>query len=277
MTTFDIVNASGAIVRQFARKSDATRYANKHGMVVSQYDATTTLALIASLDSDETDSVIASLDTDAVSFHDAALSFDAVSVAAMQADIVASFARRDVFESNAASDLSYTRERARMLEASAPVARFFLALNVSPSSVIERKVNSSNMFNAKALKKIVELARFACGTSNKVEKVMLAFIACALTFDAKLNGAIANKVNKSFLSGLNFDKIVSDTELADYLSEYQHKYMSGGKDTQSSQARNVLDVLGLGRIVTCDNANRGGIEINSNHLFFAQFRTAFMH
>lgn len=197
-------------------------------------------------------------------------------VAAMIADIEASFARRDTFEgANAIGSTSYTVNRAAMLNAKHKVARFFVALNVSASSVIERKVSANKMFNAKALKKIVELARFAFDGDRKIEKVMQAFIVCALAFSVKSDGAIANRFNKSFLSGLNFDQIVTDSELAEYIADYQHKFMSGGKDTQSSQARNVIDVLGLGAIVSCENRARGGIEIAADHAFFADFTAAF--
>ncbi len=188
-----------------------------------------------------------------------------------------SFNRRDLFESpsSLATGASYRVNRDKVLSNASNVARFFLALDVAPSAVIERKVSSVAMFNSKALKKIVELANFAVTGEKKLEKVMSAFIVCSLAFEVKQSGAISNAHNKSFLSSLNFNSIVTDSELADYLADYQHAFMSGGKDTQSSQARNVLDVLGLGRIVTCDNRSRGGIAMNSDHAFFADFTAAY--
>lgn len=188
-----------------------------------------------------------------------------------------SFDRRDTFEgANASGSNSYTVNRDKVLANAPCVARFLLALDVAPSAVIERKVSSAKMFNAKALKKVVELAQFAVLDSRKIEKVMSAFIMCALAFDAKQSGAISNATNKSFLSSLDFNLICADAELADYLADYQHSFISGGKDTQSSQARNVLDVLGLGAIVSCESRSRGGIELNSAHAFFADFTAAFV-
>lgn len=197
-------------------------------------------------------------------------------VDAMVAKIKAAFTQRDKHEQG--SMLSYERERKRMIGSSIAVARLFLALDIEPSNIILRKVNSNAMFNAKALKKIVEIAQFVCGARSNIEKVLAAFIACALVFDerASKGDAIANTQNKAFLSSANFDKIVSDADLATYLKDYQHKFMTGGQDTQSSQVRNVLDVLGLGAITTANNRSRGGIAINSNHDFYQLFRNQFM-
>jgi len=289
MIDFNLVDANGSVsVRSFKNAGLATRYANKNGLTVAKSISDTALVVIA----DEPTNIVDASDIDAVlldltasdvepvehkSLRDVALSFDDATVAAMREKIAKSFERRDVFEATK-SDLSYQREKTRMLDAGVAVSRFFLALNIEPANVIERKVNSTGMFNAKALKKIVELARFAVTGDRRVEKVMLSFIACALLFDASNTGAaIGNNLNKSFLSNLQLDKIISDTDLAEYLADYQHKYMTGGKDTQSSQARNVLDVLGLGEIVNVDSRNRGGILINSDHDFYALFRDAFMN
>jgi hypothetical protein len=129
------------------------------------------------------------------------------------------------------------------------------------------------MFNAKALDKITELAQFAVGHGATVQKVTLAFIACALAFDQ--GDAIDNKLNKNFLSNADVSRLVTDADLAAYIADYQHKFMTGGKDTQSSQVRNVLDVLGLGQIVSNDRA-RGAIIINADHAFFDHFRAELM-
>lgn len=197
-------------------------------------------------------------------------------VDAMVQQIEESFARRDVFEGAAAADSSssYAKNRNAVLKNKIAVARFFVALNVTAASVIERKVSANKMFNAKALKKIVELARFAVTGNKSIEKVMSAFILCALQFEKSTGAAISNAINKSFVSSFDFSKIVADADLAAYLADYQHAYISGGKDTQSSQARNVLDVLNLGSIVNCDNRSRGGITLNTDHAFFADFTAA---
>lgn len=214
---------------------------------------------------------------EALSLRDAANAFDAETVEARCEAIEQSFDRRDAFEAsnglNLDVDNSYTKAKAKMLKNSIAVARFLLALNVEPSAIIERKVAETKMFNAKALDKITELALFAVGYGAKVQKVTLAFIACALAFDK--GEAIDNKVNKEFLSNADVSKLVTDAELADYIREYQHKFISGGKDTQSSQVRNVLDVLGLGEIVNLERA-RGGLRINASHNFFDHFRAELM-
>lgn len=212
-----------------------------------------------------------------VSFRDSCNAIEQSKVDAMCADIVASFNRRDAFEGSAALDSasSYSKNRAAVLNNQIAVARFFCALDITAASVIERKVSANKMFNAKALKKIVELARFAVLNERKIEKVMSAFIICALKFEANSGEAISNAVNKSFLSNLDFSLIVADSDLAAYLADYQHAYISGGKDTQSSQARNVLDVLQLGSIVNCDNRSRGGVSLNSQHAFYSDFTAAF--
>lgn len=208
-----------------------------------------------------------------VSFRDTCNAIAQDRVDAMILAIEESFARRDTFEGAAALDSSssYAKNRNAVLANKVAVARFFCALNVTAAGVIERKVSANKMFNAKALKKIVELSRFAVLGERKIEKVMSAFTFCALAFD----GAISNATNKNFLSSLDFSQIVNDSDLASYLADYQHAYISGGKDTQSSQARNVLDVLGLGSIVNVDNRSRGGIELNRAHPFFADFNAAF--
>lgn len=216
--------------------------------------------------------------TTETTFRALTASFSTQKVGAMVKKIEESFARRDEFEgANAVGANSYTANRDKVLANKQAVARFFLALNIEPANVIERKVNATKMFNAKALKKVVELAQFACTGNKKLEKVMSSFIICSLAFDARNSGeAISNSVNKSFLSNLDFSKIVKDQELADYLADYQHSFISGGKDTQSSQARCVIEALRLGEVVTCDNRYRGGIKLHSNHSFFADFSAAFV-
>lgn len=212
-----------------------------------------------------------------LNLRDRALAFAQTDVDAMIADIEASFARRDDFEGSAANDSasSYAKARKNMLANRISVARAFLVLDVSSANVIERKVVENKMFNAKALDKVTEIAGFICGNTSKFQKVTQAFIACAMFYSSKNDGAIINRLNKNFLSNNSFDKLVSDKELADYLREYQHKFMTGGKDTQSSQVRNVLDVLGLAQIVTVERA-RGGIALNDTHEFYTLFHDRYM-
>lgn len=216
--------------------------------------------------------------TEIKTLREVANAFSQKEVDACVAAIEASFARRDLFEGSTAAigNSSYSVNRDKVLNNKIAVARFFLALGVSPSAVIERKVSSNKMFNAKALKKIVELAQFVVLDSRKIEKVMSAFILCAVKFsEANSDEAIANRYNKSFLSNLDFSAIVEDSALADYLADYQHSFISGGKDTQSSQARCVLEVLNLATITNDESRFRGAIQIKRDHAFYDLFVTAF--
>jgi len=209
-----------------------------------------------------------------VTFRDKCNSFDDVAVSAMVTQIDDAIAMRDNAPNNGGG--SWSQSSRLIANNKTSLARFFLALDLRAENVICNQLVASALFNAKALKKIVELAKFAVTGSREIEKVMSAFIICALAFDAKNDGsAISNRINKSFLSNLDFSKIVTDTELADYLADYQHSFISGGKDTQSSQARRVLEVLRLGNVVNCENRSRGGVEINANHAFYSDFIAAF--
>lgn len=217
--------------------------------------------------------------TEVKSFREVALSFSQQKVTAMVAKIEAAFERRDDFESgnkvSLIADNSYTRERKRMLANKVAVARFFLALGIEPSAVIERKVAETSMFNAKALKKVTELARFSCGVGERLERVMRAFIACAIVAADKNVTTLNNKVNVRFLGSSDLRAALSDQDLIDHLDDLRYKVMTSGAETQSSQARNVLDVLGLGVIRSTDKP-RDAIEINSQHAFYSDFRSAFM-
>ncbi|HIV77252.1 MAG TPA: hypothetical protein H9899_06990 [Candidatus Sphingomonas excrementigallinarum] len=289
MIDFNLVDANGSVsVRAFANKSAATRYANKNGLTIAT--SVGALALIAdtdvaTLDTDDVDSVLASLDatdataTETVTLRDTALSFDTATVTAAVDALRDSFARRDTFEaSNGLSltaDSSYVRERNRMLKNEIAVSRFFLALGVTASDVIERKVSSNAMFNAKALKKVTELAQYAVGVGHRLEKVSRAFIACALIATDRGHTDITNDVNRKFLNGSDFSALIKDAELIDYLRDQRHVAMTSGAETQSSQARNVLDVLGLGAIKSVQK-NRDAIALNTSHGFFAMFRGDFL-
>lgn len=288
MTDFNLVDANGSVsVHSFANKSAATRYANKNGLTHAVSSGA--LAIVdatddSQIDASDVDAVLASLDsevtaTETVTLRDRALAFSDATVAATVTALHDSFDRRDAFEaSNGLSldnDSSYTRERSRMLKSEVAVARFFLALGIEPCDVIERKVSSNAMFNAKALKKITELARYSVGVGSKLEKVTRAFIACALIATDRGVTNITNDVNRKFLNGADYSAIITDQELIDYLRELRHVAMTSGAETQSSQARNVLDVLGLGSIKSVAK-NRDAIELNASHDFYATFRADFL-
>lgn len=213
------------------------------------------------------------------SFANVCASFSHQKVAAMKTKIEESFARRDTFE--AANGVavtgkasSYARERNRMTGASVATARFFLALGLEPSEVIERKVAESAMFNAKALKKVTELALYSNNAKplNSIERVTRAFIACALVAADRGIATVTNETNRKFLCGAAFSGQIADVDLIAHLDDLRHRAMTSGADTQSSQARNVLDVLKLGRIESVTKP-RDAITIDSQHMFFADMRS----
>jgi hypothetical protein len=214
-----------------------------------------------------------------LSLREAANGFSTQKVTAMVTKLEASFDRRDQFEESngldLASDSSYSKERKRMLDNKVAVARFFLALGLEPCDVIERKVAENAMFNAKALKKVTEIARFVTGYGEKLERVVRAFIACAIVATDKNVRVITNRVNVQFLNGFDLSQRVTDTDLLDNLETLRHRAMTSGAETQSSQVRNVLDVLGLGEIQSTDKP-RDSIVLHRDHEFFAMFENAFM-
>lgn len=215
--------------------------------------------------------------TETVTFADKVKAFDTDSIDAMVLKIRESFERRDSFEAAnkvaiTGKSSSYAREKANMLNAERKVAAFFLALAIEPSSVIERKVNENSMFNAKALKKVRDLARFASGDNiMTIERVLRAFIACALAATDKNITTITNKVNVNFLNSSDLSNRLADADLVEHLDSLRHTAMSSGAQTQSSQARNVLDVLTLGRIESVEKP-RDAITLNASHEFFEMLR-----
>jgi hypothetical protein len=214
-------------------------------------------------------------------FRATALAFSTQKVVAMQKRIDESFARRDAFETehglNVNAVNSYTTERNRMMKNSVAVARFFLACGVEPKQVIERRItdDSVKMFNAKALKKITELARFTCGYGENLERVTRAFLASSIAATDKGNTVITNHLNRMFLTSFDMSNILTDKELSDTIAEYQHAAMSGGSPTQSSQMRNVIDVLQLGKVEHVESP-RDAVSLDTNHGLIAMFREKFM-
>jgi hypothetical protein len=214
-----------------------------------------------------------------VSLRDRALAFSKQKVTATVKKIEESFARRDTFETsqglNIADKNSYTVERDRALNNKVALAMLCLALDVEPSSIIERKVAENAMFNAKALKKVTEIARFVCGHGEKLERVARCFIACAIVATDKGVDVITNAVNARFLNSDDLKAHVSDADLLENLDELRARHMTSGAATQSSQMRNVLDVLGIGSIRSIDKA-RDAIALDTSHGFIAMFRAQFM-
>lgn len=214
-----------------------------------------------------------------VAIREVALAFSQQKVTATVKKIEASFERRDDFEALnglvLASKNSYTTERDRMLKNKVAVARFMLALEVEPSAVIERKVTETSMFNAKALKKVTELAQFVCGYGAKVERVLKAFIACAMLATDKQVEVITNTVNAKFLNSEDLERHIADADLLEGLATLRATHMSSGAATQSSQCRNVLDVLGLGSIQNVEKP-RDAIVLYRDHAFYNFFASKIM-
>lgn len=217
--------------------------------------------------------------TEVVTIRDRALAFTDAQVDTMRTSLAASFDRRDIFETSQGLDVtasnSYTKARDAMLKSDVAVSRLFLALAIEPSHVIERKVVENAMFNAKALDKVREIAVFASGIGERMQRVTRAFIACALIATDKGVKVITNDVNRAFLNSADLSSYISDRDLLDNLDELRHRAMSSGDATQSSQARNVLDVLGLGSIKSVTKA-RDAIELDTSNDFYALFRGRFM-
>lgn len=236
---------------------------------------------------DDVDAVLATIIDDTTSepvehvatLRDNALSCDDDAITAMVADIGVCFLQRDVFENSQGLDVtavnSYTKARADCLKHNDKLARLFIALNVSASNVILRKVQHNAMFNAKALHKVVEIARYVCGDRTRVQLVTRAFIACSIIATRKGVEVLTNDVNKRFLNNASFGSLIRDRELVDNLADMRHKYMSGGADTQSSQARNVLDVLGIASIMTSTSA-RDSIKLHNDHAFVELFASDYL-
>lgn len=178
---------------------------------------------------------------------------------AMTAKIQQQFDIRDAYETARGAPLegAYFTERNRMLSQGKTfantknleyVARLFVALQID-ESFINREVNTGNRFNAYALKKVTELARMVNKREQSLEKVTVCFLACSLAYVNKTkNSVLPNEYTKAFLSSVNLAALTGDSEIADVLADFQHKVMSGGKETQSSQSRNVAHALKYGAI-----------------------------
>lgn len=218
---------------------------------------------------------------EAPSFKDLALAFDQEAVDAMGIEIQESLERRHAFELSQGLTLtgstSWEVSKKKAEGAKIALARMFLALNIKPANVFERRLVEGKMFNAKSIKKIVEMAKFTCGEVGGMELVTRAFVACSIIADTKNPGEpITNDINARFLNSKDLGAWIKDQELLDAIDQLRHKSMTTGAATQSSQARNVLDVLGLGT-VTKVLRERDAVCINAAHPFYELFREKFMH
>lgn len=216
----------------------------------------------------------------------AAVAPDAVD--AMIARIEAAFAARDIFEAangiKLDADSSYTRERDRMLSRGKVhqnsknleyCARLFVACGIAPDNDetgINRTINSGSRFNAKALKKVVEIARMVNIGDKCLEQVTISFIACSYAYIRKTgDSVIPNEFSRAFLSSVDLSKLFGDKDVAEAVSKYQAKQMTGGKETQSSQSRNVAQFLGFGEIERRASVKRGQTSIDMQHEILTTF------
>lgn len=214
------------------------------------------------------------------SLRERANGFSPQRVGAMVKKIHDSFDRRDAFEaakgvaSTGAS--SYAKGRLAVMNNEASVARFFLARSIEPANLLERSLQSGDMFNAKALVKLVEIAAWSCGNTSKIQKVTKAFLACTVIMTKRGNDVITNTLNRKFLNSTDFSAVISDQETIDELSKQRHVVMTGGAPTQSSQVRCVLEAIGVADIVTTDRA-RDSIALDVNDDLVTLFVADYMN
>ena len=204
-----------------------------------------------------------------------ALSFSPQQIGGMTRKIADSLERREQFEiENGGVGNSGIYAKKGVLAADKAVAMFFLALGIDPKAVFERQLVEGKLFNAKSIKKVVEMAKFVTskGEATRMEKVVQSFIACALLATDKLgeDAVFTNDVNRRFLNSADLTQI-ADEELREAMDDARHKGMTTGAATQSSQMRNVLDVLGLGEVMKV-NRERDAVRIHADHPFFSHFR-----
>ncbi len=248
------------------------------------------IAALAELDALEpTVIVVAAIDeeepaepTEVKSMRETVVGYADEDVAVMVKAIDDSLDRREAFELAQGPVLtgsSWDKARKQIAANRGGLARMFMALGVTPSAVFERQVVQGKMFNAKAIKKIVELAQYVgqpAATKPKLERVTRAFIACALLADQTNPGSpITNAVNARFLGRKDLACHIKDQDILDNIEDLRHRAMTTGAETQSSQARNVLDVLGLGRVTTVTRA-RDAVVIDAEAPLFAMFRQDYM-
>lgn len=203
-------------------------------------------------------------------------------VAVMTASILAAIDKRDTFESADNTKVigdAYGDTRKKMIKSVDSLARLFIASGAvnDAANVICRQLSSRSMFSAYALDKMIEIAEFVVTGREKIQKVSRCFIACAIV--SADNGAtvIANVDNAKFLNknSLVASHFVSDESAKSQLELWSRGHCTNSEQTQSSQMRNVLEILNFVTLVHDDRA-RGAIKIDVNHSFLKLFRATFM-
>lgn len=206
-----------------------------------------------------------------------ALAYSPQKIGAMVAKIRDSVERRHAFEKeNGGLGGSWLKAKEK-IEANEPaLAMTFLALNLDPKGVFERQLVEGKMTNAKSIKKIVEISQLLVGKPENIEQVIKSFITCAILAADELGdeAPFTNDVNRRFLKKADL-KSIENADLRTAMEEAQHKSMTTGAATQSSQMRNVLDLMGLGEVCKVERA-RDAIRINAGHGFYDYFRNEVM-
>lgn len=216
-----------------------------------------------------------------LTFREKATAISKPKIDAMVAEIQASVDRRHAFElANGGIGGSWAASKKMIAANERTIAAFFITLGVKPAAVFERQLVEGKMFNAKSIKKVVEMAKFALdGGVSRVEKVIQSFIACALIANDRSPGddpiTFTNGVNAKFLNRADLGTYIKDADLLEAIEEQRHTAMSTGAATQSSQMRNVLDVLGLGKVVKVER-ERDAVLVDYTHPFFAGFREKYL-
>ena len=213
--------------------------------------------------------------TETVSISEKLKAVTPAQIGSMTRKINESVARRDEFEkqqglSLADTSSSWYKAKAKIEKGKSAFARYCVAMNIEPRNIIERKLFSHKMYNAKGLVKVIEATQLACGNTETMQKVTQAFIACAIVASDSGHNVISNDVNVNFINSRSFDSLLRD-DLAQALDDFRMKSMTSGAPTQSSQVRNMLDALQVGEIGQI-NRPRDCISLNLDHGFIDLMR-----
>ena len=163
------------------------------------------------------------------SLRETALSFSPQQVGGMTRRINDAIARRDEFEAKNGGGKSWEDAKKGVAKAEKALAMFLLALDVDPKNIFERQLVEGKLFNAKSIKKVVEMAKFVTskGEATRMEKVIQSFTACALLAADKLgeDAVFTNDVNRRFLNSADLSQIADD-DLREAMEDARHKGMT---------------------------------------------------
>jgi hypothetical protein len=162
------------------------------------------------------------------------------------------------------------------------LARFFLALKIDPRAYLlmhtmsaEERVKrgfdpNAATRNLKAYKKVLEIAEYIADGRARCENVVKTFVACMIKA-SKVKEVVDRETAERFLSSIDLKSVSPD--LAEAVSEYQAKHMTGGAATQTSQTVLTLSNLGAFRIVT--DGRRKHVKVNRDSIVLEALATRF--